>query len=151
METPTTLNPLGVKGIGEAGTIGATPSVQNAVIDAVAHLGVRHIDMPTTPERVWTAIIAAQPSTGQPSTGQRRGRRAGALGGPGQHGPGPAPRRGHRGGSRRGSGPRDAAALAADGTSPPGDNNASPGYREHLARVLVRRAPWKRPPQAPSR
>src|SRR5215470_16753534 len=55
-ETPTTLNPLGVKGIGEAGTIGATPAVQNAVIDALSHLGVRHIDMPTTPERVWTAI-----------------------------------------------------------------------------------------------
>jgi carbon-monoxide dehydrogenase large subunit len=58
-ETPTTLNPLGVKGIGEAGTIGATPAVQNAVIDAVAHLGVRHIDMPATPERVWTAINEA--------------------------------------------------------------------------------------------
>ncbi len=59
METPTTLNPLGAKGIGEAGTIGATPAVQNAVIDAVAHLGVRHIDMPTTPERVWKAINRA--------------------------------------------------------------------------------------------
>jgi len=56
METPTPHNPLGVKGIGEAGTIGATPAVQNAVVDAVAHLGVRHIDMPTTPERVWRAI-----------------------------------------------------------------------------------------------
>jgi carbon-monoxide dehydrogenase large subunit len=55
-ETPTGINPLGVKGIGEAGTIGATPAVQNAVIDAVAHLGVRHIDMPTTPQRVWAAI-----------------------------------------------------------------------------------------------
>ena len=65
METPTTLNPLGVKGIGEAGTIGATPAVQNAVVDAVAHLGVRHIDMPTTPERVWTAIIEAQKARGQ--------------------------------------------------------------------------------------
>ena len=51
METPTTYNPLGAKGIGEAGTIGATPAVQNAVIDAVAHLGVRHIDMPTSPRR----------------------------------------------------------------------------------------------------
>jgi carbon-monoxide dehydrogenase large subunit len=59
-ETPTTVNPLGVKGIGEAGTIGATPAVHNAVIDAVKHLGVRHIDMPTTPERVWTAIAEAQ-------------------------------------------------------------------------------------------
>jgi aerobic carbon-monoxide dehydrogenase large subunit len=57
-ETPTDLNPLGVKGIGEAGTIGSTPAVQNAVVDAVAHLGVRHIDMPATPQRVWTAINA---------------------------------------------------------------------------------------------
>jgi carbon-monoxide dehydrogenase large subunit len=54
------VNPLGVKGIGEAGTIGATPAVHNAVIDALAHLGVRHIDMPTTPEKVWTAITEAQ-------------------------------------------------------------------------------------------
>jgi len=56
MQTPTNVNSLGVKGIGEAGTIGATPAVQNAVIDAVSHLGVRHIEMPLTPERVWTAI-----------------------------------------------------------------------------------------------
>jgi aerobic carbon-monoxide dehydrogenase large subunit len=56
MATPTTYNPLGAKGIGEAGTIGATPAVQNAVIDAVAHLGVRHIDMPTSPRTVWRAI-----------------------------------------------------------------------------------------------
>jgi carbon-monoxide dehydrogenase large subunit len=48
-----------VKGIGEAGTIGSTPAIQNAVVDAVSHLGVRHIDMPTTPERVWTAIAAS--------------------------------------------------------------------------------------------
>jgi carbon-monoxide dehydrogenase large subunit len=60
MATPTTYNPLGAKGIGEAGTIGATPAVQNSVIDAVAHLGVRHIDMPTTSQRVWTAMRAAQ-------------------------------------------------------------------------------------------
>ena len=59
METPTPYNPLGAKGIGEAGTIGSTPAVQNAVVDAVAHLGVRHIDMPTTPERVWDAIQKA--------------------------------------------------------------------------------------------
>lgn len=58
METPTTLNPLGVKGIGEAGTIGATPAVQNAVVDAVAHLGSKRIDMPTTPELAWKAIQA---------------------------------------------------------------------------------------------
>jgi carbon-monoxide dehydrogenase large subunit len=56
METPTPLNELGAKGIGESGTIGATPAVQNAVIDAVSHLGVRHIDMPLSPERVWRAI-----------------------------------------------------------------------------------------------
>ncbi len=60
METPTDLNPLGAKGIGEAGTIGSAPAVQNAVIDAVGHLGVRHIDMPVTPERVWTAISEAR-------------------------------------------------------------------------------------------
>jgi aerobic carbon-monoxide dehydrogenase large subunit len=64
METPTTLNPLGVKGIGEAGTIGATPAVQNAVVDAVSHLGVRHIDMPTSPLRVWEAINAARSEGG---------------------------------------------------------------------------------------
>jgi aerobic carbon-monoxide dehydrogenase large subunit len=66
-ETPTSVNPLGVKGIGEAGTIGATPAVHNAVIDAVSHLGVRHIDMPMTPERVWTAIqqAAAQKENAQ--------------------------------------------------------------------------------------
>jgi aerobic carbon-monoxide dehydrogenase large subunit len=60
MATPTTYNPLGAKGIGEAGTIGATPAVQNAVVDAVAHLGVRHIDMPTTPQRVWQALRDAR-------------------------------------------------------------------------------------------
>ncbi len=59
-ETPTTVNPLGAKGIGEAGTIGSTPAVLNAVIDAVSHLGVRHIDMPATPERVWAAINEAR-------------------------------------------------------------------------------------------
>ena len=55
-ETPTPLNPLGAKGIGESGTIGSTPAVHNAVIDAVSHLGVRHIDMPLSAQRVWTAI-----------------------------------------------------------------------------------------------
>jgi carbon-monoxide dehydrogenase large subunit len=59
-ETPTPLNPLGAKGIGESGTIGATPAVQNAVVDALAHLGVTHIDMPLTPERVWRAIRTAK-------------------------------------------------------------------------------------------
>jgi carbon-monoxide dehydrogenase large subunit len=59
-ETPTPRNPLGAKGIGEAGTIGAIPAVQNAVVDALAHLGVRHLDMPATPERVWRAIVRAR-------------------------------------------------------------------------------------------
>jgi len=60
METPTPVNPLGAKGVGESGTIGSTPAVQNAVVDAVAHLGVRHIDMPASAERVWRAIAAAR-------------------------------------------------------------------------------------------
>jgi aerobic carbon-monoxide dehydrogenase large subunit len=55
-QTPTSYNPLGAKGIGEAGPIGSTPAVQNAIIDAVAHLGVRHIDMPASPQRVWQAL-----------------------------------------------------------------------------------------------
>jgi carbon-monoxide dehydrogenase large subunit len=60
METPTPVNPLGAKGIGESGTIGSTPAVQNAVCDALAHLGVRHVDMPTSPMRVWRAIEEAK-------------------------------------------------------------------------------------------
>jgi aerobic carbon-monoxide dehydrogenase large subunit len=59
-ETPAIINPLGAKGIGEAGTIGSTPATQNSVIDAVSHLGVRHIDMPLTPPRVWAAVNAAK-------------------------------------------------------------------------------------------
>jgi carbon-monoxide dehydrogenase large subunit len=55
-QTPSPLNPLGAKGIGESGAIGATPAVQNAVVDAVRHLGVSHIDLPLTPERVWRAV-----------------------------------------------------------------------------------------------
>jgi carbon-monoxide dehydrogenase large subunit len=58
-QTPTDRNPLGAKGIGEAGTIGSTPAVQNAVVDALSHLGVTHVDMPAHPERVWRAIQAA--------------------------------------------------------------------------------------------
>jgi aerobic carbon-monoxide dehydrogenase large subunit len=58
-ETPSPHNPLGAKGIGESGTIGSTPAVQNAVLDALSHLGIRHIDMPLTPERVWAAIREA--------------------------------------------------------------------------------------------
>ncbi|NIH79833.1 xanthine dehydrogenase family protein molybdopterin-binding subunit [Amycolatopsis viridis] len=59
-ETPTTRNLLGVKGIGEAATIGSTPAVHNAVVDALSHLGVRHLDMPATPLRVWQAITDAR-------------------------------------------------------------------------------------------
>jgi carbon-monoxide dehydrogenase large subunit len=62
-ETPTPLNPLGAKGIGESGTIGSTPAVQNAVVDALSHLGVRHIDLPCTAERVWRAIRDAGAGT----------------------------------------------------------------------------------------
>ncbi len=65
MQTPTPNNPLGAKGIGESGTIGSTPAVWNAVIDALAHVGVRHIDMPCSPDRVWRAIQEA----GQTNTG----------------------------------------------------------------------------------
>ena len=68
VETPSPNNPLGFKGIGESGTIGAPPAVQNAIVDAVAHLGVRHIDMPATPERVWSAITTARRQAAAPPT-----------------------------------------------------------------------------------
>ncbi len=58
-EVPCATNPLGIKGAGEAGAIGAPPAVINAVVDALAPLGVRHIDMPATPEKVWRAIRSA--------------------------------------------------------------------------------------------
>jgi aerobic carbon-monoxide dehydrogenase large subunit len=61
LETPSPANPLGVKGMGESGTIGVTPAVVNAVMDALAPLGVRHLDMPLTPEKVWTAIRGVHP------------------------------------------------------------------------------------------
>ena len=57
--TPSPVNPMGVKGAGEAGTIASTPAVANAVIDAISHLGISHVDMPMTPERVWRAIASA--------------------------------------------------------------------------------------------
>ena len=57
--TPTPLNPLGAKGIGESGTVGSTPAVQNAVVDALSHLGIRHLDMPASPQKVWTAIASS--------------------------------------------------------------------------------------------
>lgn len=70
LETPTPHNALGAKGIGEAATIGSTPAVANAVIDALAPLGITHIDLPLTPERVWRAISDA--SAGQSSPPQHR-------------------------------------------------------------------------------
>jgi carbon-monoxide dehydrogenase large subunit len=57
--TPSPTNQLGVKGIGEAGTIGAAPTVMNAVVDALSGLGVTHMDMPASPHHVWLAIKAA--------------------------------------------------------------------------------------------
>ena len=54
--TPSPSNSMGIKGVGEAGTIGATPAIANAVIDALSPLGIRHLDMPLTPERIWRAI-----------------------------------------------------------------------------------------------
>ncbi len=59
-QTPTPHNEMGVKGIGEAATIGSTPAIHNAVIDAVSHLGVEHIDMPLTASKVWTAVNGAR-------------------------------------------------------------------------------------------
>jgi carbon-monoxide dehydrogenase large subunit len=60
-EVPTKVNPLGAKGVGEAGTVGALPALMNAVNDALAPYGVRHLDMPVTPERVWQAMHANSP------------------------------------------------------------------------------------------
>jgi carbon-monoxide dehydrogenase large subunit len=58
-ETPTPLNPLGAKGVGEAATIGSTPAIVNAVVDALSYKGVRHIDTPITPEKVWKILRAS--------------------------------------------------------------------------------------------
>ncbi len=66
METPTPLNPLGAKGIGESGTVGAGPAILNAICDAVAHLGIDHIDMPATPQRVWRTLSQAGRSAPNP-------------------------------------------------------------------------------------
>ena len=74
-ETPTPVNPIGVKGIGESPTIGSPPAVQNAVIDALSHFGVRHIDMPLTPEKVWRAMVSRRKDT-------RARRAAGGAGAP---------------------------------------------------------------------
>jgi carbon-monoxide dehydrogenase large subunit len=55
-ETPSPVNPLGVKGVGEAGTIGATPAIVNAVVDALSPFGIRHLDMPLKPENIWRVV-----------------------------------------------------------------------------------------------
>jgi carbon-monoxide dehydrogenase large subunit len=60
METPTPLNELGAKGIGESGTVGAPPAVMNAVVDALSFYGIDDLDMPATPQRVWAALQAAK-------------------------------------------------------------------------------------------
>jgi carbon-monoxide dehydrogenase large subunit len=60
VEVPAKTNPLGIKGIGEAGTIAAPPTVVNAVLDALHDLGVEHLDMPLTPARIWQAVNGAQ-------------------------------------------------------------------------------------------
>ena len=57
--TPTPINPLGAKGIGEAATIGSTPATANAVIDALEPFGITHLDMPFTPEKIWRAVESA--------------------------------------------------------------------------------------------
>lgn len=75
-ETPSPSNPLGVKGVGEAGTIGSPPAVINAVIDALSHLGVTHIDMPASPARVWQAIQEARGREASAGEASRTGRPA---------------------------------------------------------------------------
>src|SRR5262249_34764462 len=71
-ETPTDVNPMGVKGIGEAGTIGATPAIVNAVVDALAPLGVRHLDMPLRPEKIWQVINGYGSAPAENETAGRR-------------------------------------------------------------------------------
>jgi carbon-monoxide dehydrogenase large subunit len=63
---PTPTNPLGVKGCGEAGCVGAMPAAANAIVDALSGLGVRHIEMPATPERIWRAINNSRRGAHQP-------------------------------------------------------------------------------------
>jgi carbon-monoxide dehydrogenase large subunit len=63
--SPSTTNPLGVKGVGETGTIAATPAVVNAILDAVRPFGVTDIQMPCTPERIWRAVNQASASEGE--------------------------------------------------------------------------------------
>jgi carbon-monoxide dehydrogenase large subunit len=61
-ETPTPVNPLGIKGIGEAGTIGSTPAIVSAVVDALAPFGISHIDMPLTPQKIWSLCEGKKPA-----------------------------------------------------------------------------------------
>jgi carbon-monoxide dehydrogenase large subunit len=58
---PTATNPIGAKGAGEAGNVGALAAIMNAVVDALSPLGIRHIEMPATPDKVWRAIASAAP------------------------------------------------------------------------------------------
>jgi carbon-monoxide dehydrogenase large subunit len=69
IEVPCKTNPLGLKGIGESGTIGAPPAVVNAVLDALRDLGVEHLDMPLTPVRIWEAISQGR-DVGRKSAGK---------------------------------------------------------------------------------
>jgi aerobic carbon-monoxide dehydrogenase large subunit len=62
-ETPSPVNPLGVKGIGESGTIGAPPTIVHAVLDALAPFGITHLDMPLTPSKIWAAVRHARLAT----------------------------------------------------------------------------------------
>jgi carbon-monoxide dehydrogenase large subunit len=94
-ETPSPVNSMGVKGVGEAGTIASSPTIVNAVIDALRPLGIDYIDMPLTPLRVWQAIQGAQGSGAGPRASEQ-GADPGERGG-GASGAGPA---GHEGGAR---------------------------------------------------
>jgi carbon-monoxide dehydrogenase large subunit len=68
-ETPSTSNPLGVKGVGEAGTIASTPAVVNAIVDALRPYGINDIQMPATPERVWRAVAEGRAKSGRHAAG----------------------------------------------------------------------------------
>jgi carbon-monoxide dehydrogenase large subunit len=67
--TPSTTNPLGAKGIGEAGTIAASPAVINAICDALAPFGIKHVDMPASPDRLWKQIQEGRAQQGQAAAG----------------------------------------------------------------------------------
>jgi carbon-monoxide dehydrogenase large subunit len=80
-ETPSTSNPLGVKGVGEAGTIASTPAVMNAVVDALRPFGITDIDMPATPERVWRALQGKDMTRATAGTVSYGGTSTGSTGG----------------------------------------------------------------------